>query len=76
LNPSQEDILDTNVSLSENSSLFYNYPGLPPNHDIVSLIFALASQNPDKTIAVRAANEYSISKTYVSVVCTNCCINI
>jgi hypothetical protein len=32
------------------------------------LIFALASRNPDKTIAVRAANEYSISKTNFTVI--------
>jgi hypothetical protein len=68
LDPSQEEILKTHLGLLKNSSLFRNYPGLIPNHNSVSLIFALASRDPDTTIAVRAANEYSIQKTNFSVI--------
>ena len=67
LDQSQEDLLNLHLSLLENSSLFVDYLGLKPDHDIVSLIFAMASLDPDSTIAVRAANDYSISKTNFSV---------
>ena len=51
----------------KNSSLFQDYPGLKPNNYIINWIFAMASRDPDTTIAVRAANEYSISKTNFAV---------
>ena len=60
-------MLNLHLSLLKNSSLFVDYLGLKPDHDIVSLIFAMASLDPDSTIAVRAANDYSISKTNFSV---------
>ena len=60
-------MLSLHLSLLENSSLFVDYLGLKPDHDIVSLIFAMASLDPDSTISVRAANDYSISKTNFSV---------
>ena len=67
MDQSQEDMLNLHLSLLKNSSLFVDYLGLKPDHDIVSLIFAMASLDPDSTIAVRAANDFSISETDFSV---------
>ena len=51
----------------KNSSLLIDYLGLEPNNDLLNLIFAMASKDPDATIAARAANEYSFSKTNFTV---------